>query len=156
MLRYYVPRHILVVLYKSFIQSHIFYGIEVWGGSYKSHLNCIYFAQKMAMRPITFSSLRTSSRPLFTTLAVLDVYYLHELAVSMFLYDLHKGNSPHSLMQYYEVMNHTYRTRDKECSMLRLPKCNTTHGTFSISIGGAKFWNSRFSFRRCLRNYLIN
>ena len=120
----------------------------------------------MAMRAITFSPLRTSSRPLFTSLGVLNVYNLHELAVSTFVYDLHKEHLPHSLMQYYEMMNHTYRTRGKEHSMLRLPKCNTTHGTFSISFVGAKFWNSlpqsirekrtRFSFRENLRNHLIN
>ena len=81
----------------------------------------------MAMRAITFSPLRTSSRPLFTSLGVLNVYNLHELAVSTFVYDLHKEHLPHSLMQYYEMMNHTYRTRGKEHSMLRLPKCNTTH-----------------------------
>ena len=116
----------------------------------------------MAMRAITFSPLRTSSRPLFTSLGVLHVYNLHELAVSTFVYDLHKEHLPHSLMQYYEKMNHTYRTRGKEHSMLRLPKCNTTHGTFSISFVGAKFWNSlpqsiqekrtRFSFRENLRD----
>ena len=143
------------------------YGIEVWGSSYKSHLNCIiYLAQKMVMRAITFSPQRTSSRPLFTSLGVLNVYNLHELAVSTFENDLHKEHLPHSLMQYYEMMNHTYRTRCKEHSMLRLPKCNTTHGTFSISFVGAKFWNSlpqsirenrtRFSFRKNLRNHLIN
>ena len=36
----------------------------------------------MAMRAITFSPLRTRSRPLFTSLGVSDVYNLHELAVS--------------------------------------------------------------------------
>ena len=45
-LRYYVPKHVLMLLYKCFIQSHIFYGIEVWGSTYKSHLNCIFLAQK--------------------------------------------------------------------------------------------------------------
>ena len=78
----------------------------------------------MAMR------VRTSSRPLFTSLGILDVYNLHELAVSTFVYDLHKGHLPHSLTQYYELMNYNYRTWGKEHAILRLPKCKTTHGTF--------------------------
>lgn len=164
-LRYYVPKRVLILVYKLFIQPHIFYGIEVWGGSYKTHLNCILLAQKMAMRAITFSSLRVSSRPLFISLQVLDVYDLHKLAVSTFVYDLHKEHLPHSLMQYYDIMNHAYRTRGKENSMLRLPKCNTTHGMHSISFIGAKFWNSlplrirekttRFSFRKNLKLHLL-
>ena len=120
----------------------------------------------MALRAITFSPLRTSSSPLFTSLEVLNVYNLHKLAVSTFVYDLHKEHLPHLLMEYYEMINHTYRTRGKEHSILRLPKCKTTHGTFSVSFVGAKFWNSlpqsirekgtRFSFRKDLKNHLLN
>ena len=119
----------------------------------------------MAMRAITFSPLRTESRPLFTSLGVLDVYSLHELAVSTFVYDLHKGHLPHSMEQYYELLNHAYRTRGKEHLMLRLPKCKTKHGTFSVSFAGAKFWNNlpqsireertRFSFRKNLKLHLL-
>ena len=33
-LRHYVPKHIPMLLCKSFIQPHILYGIEVWGSCY--------------------------------------------------------------------------------------------------------------------------
>ena len=165
-LRYFVPQYILVLLYKCFIQPHILYGIEVWGSSYKSHLNCIYLSQKMAVRAITFSLFRTSSKPLFQNLRILDVFSLHELAVSTFVYDLFVGNSPHSLLEYCEVLHHTYRTRGKENFLLRLPICRTTQGTFSISFVGSKLWNSlpqeikekktRYSFRKALTMYLVN
>ena len=40
-LRHCVPQHTLILLYKSFIQSNIMYGIEVWGSTCKSYLNCL-------------------------------------------------------------------------------------------------------------------
>ena len=165
-LRHYVPKHILMLLYKSFIQPHILYGIEVWGSCYKSHLNCILLAQKMAMRVITFSPFRTSSKALFVRLQVLDVHNLFEHSVSTFVYDLQKGHLPHSLMDYFVLMNHMYRTRGREHLMLRLPKCSKTRGTFSISFIGAKLWNNlpinireektRSSFRQNLRIKLLS
>jgi len=165
-LRYFVPQYILVLLYKCFIQPHILYGIEVWGSSYKSHMNCIYLSQKMAMRAITFSLFRTSSKPLFQNLKILDVFSLHELAVSTFMYDLFEGNSPHSLLEYCEVLDHTYITRGKDSLMLRLPICRTTQGTFSISFVGSKLWNSlpqeikekktKYLFRKALTIYLVD
>ena len=165
-LRYFVPRYILVLLYKSFIQPHIQYGIEVWGSSYKSRLNCIYLAQKMAVRAITFSLLRTSSRPLFEQLGILDIFDLHELAVSTFVYDLYNGILPHTLLDYCKIVHHTYETRGQENLMLPLPICKTTQGKFCISFVGPKLWNSlpqnireqktRRSFRKALTMYLIS
>ena len=164
-LRHFVPKYVLMTLYKSFIQPHILYGIEVWGSNYKSHLNCIYLAQKMAMRAITFSLYKTSSKPLFLSLSVLDVYDLHELSVSTLMYDLRNGGVAHSLQDYCQVIQHVYETRGKG-NILRLPKCKTTQGTFSISFIGAKVWNAlpenvkekrtRKSFRMTLTRYLLN
>ena len=86
--------------------------------------------------------------------------------VSTFVYDLQKGHLPHSLMDYFVLMNHMYRTRGREHLMLRLPKCSKTRGTFSISFIGAKLWNNlpinireektRSSFRQNLRIKLLS
>ena len=73
-LRHCVPQHTLILLYKSFIQSNIMYGVEVWGSTCKSYLNCLLLSQKMAMRAITFSPFRTPSKPLLKKLGVMDVY----------------------------------------------------------------------------------
>ena len=119
----------------------------------------------MAMRAITFSLYKTSSKPLFLSLSVLDVYDLHELSVSTLMYDLRNGGVAHSLQDYCQVIQHVYETRGKG-NILRLPKCKTTQGTFAISFMGAKVWNAlpetvkekrtRKSFRMTLTRYLLN
>ena len=55
-LRNFVPRNILILLYQTFMQPHITYGIEVWGGAREVDLNSILLIKKMAIRAITFST----------------------------------------------------------------------------------------------------
>ena len=141
-LRHFVPQHILILLYKSFIQSHIMYGIEVWGSSCKMHLNCILLSQKMAMRAITFSPLKTSSKPLFQKMKVMNVFELHKLSICTFIFDLIKGNLPHDIVEYCQNIQHSYTTRSKKDGLLYLPKCKTSYGQLSVSFMGAKLWNS--------------
>ena len=43
-LRNFVPRNSLILLYQTFMQPHITYGIEVWGGARKVDLNSILLA----------------------------------------------------------------------------------------------------------------
>ena len=90
-LRHFVPQNILLLLYKSLVQPHLLYGIEVWGSTYKTNLNSIFLTQKMAMRAITFSPRDTHSEPLFQKLKILNIYKLHYLSVSTFVYDLLHG-----------------------------------------------------------------
>ena len=140
-LRHFVPKNILVLLYKAFIQPHLSYGVEVWGSTYKSNLNCIYLSQKMAMRAITLSPLRTDSRALFQSLNILNIFQLHELLVSTFMYDLVKGVLPHSLVDYCQMIQHRYAIRRKESGLLYQPKCKTMQRQFCISFVGTKLWN---------------
>ena len=106
----------------------------------------------------------THSEPLFQKLKILNIYKLHYLSVSTFVYDLLHGNFPHSLTEYCQVVDHEHFTRGKEHGQLHLQKCKTTQGQFSISFIGVKLWNcipydvkekiSRRAFRKGLINYL--
>ena len=165
-LRHFVPSRTLILLYKAFIQPHISYGIEVWGSTYKTSLRSILYSQKMAVRAITFSEWRTPSDPLFKRLRILNVYNLHDLSISTFMFDLVNGNLPHILIEYCDIIEHSYSTRQKEDGQLRLPKLRTTQGQFSLSFVGSEFWNrlpvdvrltrSRNRFRNSVTSHLLN
>ena len=141
-------------------------GIEVWGSTYKSNLNCIFLTQKMAVRAITFSNWQAHSRPLFQDLKILSIYDLHHLSVCTFMYDLKNKNVPHSLTDYCNVIQHRYSTRQKVDQQVHLPKFRTSQGQFSISFLGSMYWNdvptviklqpSRNTFRNTLKSYLLN
>ena len=70
-LRDFVPKNILILLYKTFVQPHITHGIEVWGSTFSSYL---YFTSStMDVHAITHSQSMTHSSPLFNTVGILDV-----------------------------------------------------------------------------------
>ena len=96
----------------------------------------------MAMRAITFSPIRTPSKPLLKKLGVMDVFELHKLSICTFIFDLSKGNLPHDLVEYCQNIQHSYSTRGKKEGLLYLPKCKTLYGQLSISYMGAKLWNT--------------
>ena len=120
----------------------------------------------MAVRAITFSEWRTPSDPLFKGLRILNVYNLHDLSISTFMFDLVNGNLPHILIEYCDIIEHIYSTRQKEDGQLRLPKLRTTQGQFSLSFVGSEFWNrlpvdvrltrSRNRFRNSVTSHLLN
>ena len=56
------------------------------------------------------------------------MYNLHDLSISTFMFDLVNGNLPHILIEYYDIIEHSYSTRQKEGGQLRLPKLRTTQG----------------------------
>ena len=104
-LRHVVPQYTLVLLYKAFIEPQLTYGIEVWGSTYKSTLNCIFLTiKKMAVRAMTFSHWQADTRPLFRDLKILSVFDMHYLCVGTFMYDLVNNNLPYSSFNYCDTI----------------------------------------------------
>ena len=56
--KHYIPEKTLVGTYNSFIQSHIDYGLNVWGHAPKTHLQAIERQQRKAIRNINFKPRR--------------------------------------------------------------------------------------------------
>ena len=164
-IRQFIPKYILTLIYKTFIQPHITYGVEVWGSTYPSHLNSILLSQKMAARAITFSDFTAHSTALFNQLNILDIFQLHKLQICSFMYDLVNNNLPHCLTNYCSLPPHSYSTRHREQRNLFIPTIHTTYGKFAISYTGTVLWNSlpldiksktsRNTFRNSLKKYLL-
>ena len=164
-LRYFIPTKVLVMLYKSFIQPHITYGIEVWGSTYKSSLHCILLSQKLAVRAITFSAFDSNSQKLFKKLKLLNILQLHKLSLCTFMHDLTYNNLPYGLTRYCSLIQHEHETRHKESGKLQVPAFHSNQGQFSLTYTGTSFWNelpldlrkttSRFCFRKLLTQQLL-
>ena len=63
-IRHYVSFTILRLIYFSFFQPHIYYGLQIWGQNLcpRSRINRL---QRIAVRLITFSVFNAPSKPLF-------------------------------------------------------------------------------------------
>ena len=64
-LRHFVPKHILSMLYNSFIQSHALYGILNWGCANKSILEPFKRNFRKAIRVTDFAAYTAHSEPIF-------------------------------------------------------------------------------------------
>ena len=64
-LRHILPLNVLIKLYNTLILPYISYCTIVWGNCSNSLINKVFILQKRAIRVITSSPSRTSSKPLF-------------------------------------------------------------------------------------------
>ena len=136
--RNYCPLQIRKTLYFSIFNSHLSYGLPVWGQSKQIYLDRIKKIQKKAIRAITFSDNRAHSSPLFKNLKILNVTDLIKLKIASLLWDLDKKTLPHSLSTYFIKANlvHEQNTCFAVQGNCRVPKCNNSFQSI-----GAKMYN---------------
>ncbi len=67
-IRYFLPRRLLKLYYYCNVQSHMQYGIAVWGAAKQTHLAPLITVIKKAARLITFSGYLEHSQPLLNRL----------------------------------------------------------------------------------------
>ncbi len=96
---------ILRQIYFAHIQSHISYGICVYGATKKSNLDEILIVQKKAIRIMLRLDLQASVKEHFKELKILTVYGLYIFDTIMYVVN-HEVNSKSSLI-------HKYKTRNK-------------------------------------------
>ena len=78
-LRHLCPLNVLKSVYFSLFNSHMSYGLAVWGNADSIYLDRVKILQKKAIRAITFSARNSPSKPLFKSLNILcmeDALYL--------------------------------------------------------------------------------
>ncbi len=109
-LKNFIPVHILRTLYCSMIQSHINYGILVWGFD----LNRLQQIQKRAVRIITRSKYNAHTEPIFKALDLLKVHDIFNLYLLKFYYKYCHNQLPLYFQQMqFSPLNqiHNYNTR---------------------------------------------
>jgi len=111
--RHFCPTSILRTLYFSIFNSHLQYGITVWGYANNFYLNKIIKAQKRAVRCITFSKYKAHSTPLLKQLNILSIKDTIYLKTASLLWDFYYDKLPSSLSSYFKKasLSHTQNTR---------------------------------------------
>ena len=66
-------QQVLLSLYHAIFNSHMTYGLPIWGNTTKSILNRIVLLQKKALRAISYSGYNDSSSPIFKNLNILKL-----------------------------------------------------------------------------------
>ena len=116
-IRHYVPQYLIKMIYYSFFQSHINYGIENWAGAHDSTLDSLRASNNKAVQLMTFSDYRTTAQPLFDNLKLLNFDQTIKL------------NDDHS----HRLISHTERY---------VPIARTQYKARFVSSRGLLFWES--------------
>ena len=98
--------------------------------------------QKKIVRIITFSKYREGTRPIFTSLKLLNIYELNLYFTALFMYSYFHDNLPMFYKDYFTTNNkiHTYNTRS--ASNIHITYKRTNYGKLSLKYRGAVVWNS--------------
>jgi len=148
--RYKLDRKTLINLYYTFIFPYLTYCNIIWGSSAKVHVNRLLVLQKRILRIIYNVDIRQSSKPLFHTSNIMNVYELNIYSICMFMFKHWKGLLPSSFdcMFKKRYMVHTCNTRSSH--MYELILCRTETRKNSIA------YNGPFVFNRFLKSELFD
>ena len=92
--RHYLPLKTLQNIYYTMIYPYLIYCNAVWTNTYPTRLRPIYMIQKKIVRIMTFSKYREETRPIFTSLKLLNIYELNLYFTALFMYSYFHDNLP--------------------------------------------------------------
>ena len=106
--RRYLPLNFLKTLYNSLFLPYINYCSLIWEKP-------LYVLKKKAVRVITFSPPRTSSKPLFSKHNILSLYSIYKFHVACFVFSHFNSllPTPVSSILHFHSEYHDYMTRSR-------------------------------------------
>ena len=148
-IRHQCIKRVLRSLYFSLFESHLSYGLPVWGCANQALIQKLFILQKKAIRAITFSDFRAHTSPIFKDINVLKVNDLFQYQVSSIMWDYDHNTLPKSLNSLFTKTKstHSHRTRFANADKLTIDKVNShRYGDMSFKVIGATKLNELKDF----------
>ena len=142
-LKHYLPLHIMRMLYCSLVNSHLLYGILVWG--YEWHR--LEKIQKHIIRIITVSKYNAHTEPLFKALDLLKLKYMLNLSSLKFYYRYLHDNLPayfYSFQITTQGSHHHYNTRHSD--QIHVERTRTLYADKRVRIYISLTWSTQFRY----------
>jgi hypothetical protein len=164
--RQFLNTSTLLQLYYSFLYPYLSYCCIIWGNAPQSTLWPIFRTQKYAVRIITNTRRRDSTKRSFHKLQLLRLPDIYKNYVLIFLYKFKNGHLPSTFDNFfsYNGENHRYPTR--AANQLRIPLTRTKHSSSFIKKTGVMLWSqydkkishlvSFGQFKRTIRGIFIS
>ena len=144
-IRQFCPVSVLRSLYFSLFNSHMSYGLVVWGNANRSLINKIKSLQKRALKCIDISHKDHNNINITQhNLKILTLDHQLQLQLSSLMWDYDNNALPQSLKTDFKRTNlvHNYSTRSASKGCLFYGKVNTTkYGIQSFKYQGIKILN---------------
>ena len=113
-LKYFLPRPVLKMIYNTLIQSHLNYGILMWGLS--PQISRLEVQQKKAIRAINLAKYNSHTSLLFKNLKILELKDMFKLCCLKFYYNIQNNSIPFYFSTNFAIENQTIHTRTQGAS----------------------------------------
>ena len=129
-------------LYFLFLFPYLSYGNIIWGQAAASTLYPIFKIQKRAIRILTNTRRRESTKLLFQNLKILRLPEIYKFSALIFMYQFKNKLLPSPFDNFYSENQafHCYPTR--HATHLRVPLTRTKMADTFIKKTGVNLWNS--------------
>ena len=113
-LRHFVPLRIIKTIYLSLVQSHLYYGLIIWGENEFAKNNRLNVLQKRAVRILSGSKYNSHTEPLFKREKLLKIQELYKQKCIKLYCSIIDRKCPKFLQESIELSNtvHSYNTRN--------------------------------------------
>ena len=124
--KHILPFESLRTLYYSLIQSHLSYGIIVWGNADKSVVKSTFLLQKRAIRVINNALYNRHTDPLFRSSRILKLDDLFEYQSVIFMTDYMHDKLPLSFKNMFTINRNMPNARTtRQSNMLNIGRCDS-------------------------------
>lgn len=129
----FLPDWSMRILYNSYIQSHMTYGMMLWGPMCQvQHFNKLKKEQKKAIRVIGNSKYNAHTDPLFRKHKVLKVEELVKLELTKFAFEIKSNSLPQPIQNLFNTGReyHNYNTRSRDNPLVNKHKSAVFNKSF--------------------------
>ena len=137
--------NVLRSLYFSLFNSHMSYGLSVWGKCINEYSEKIKILQKKIVRAISFAEFEAPSKPLMKELGILSFEDLYKTQIASLMWDFDHGDLPLSLNSLFTRRTEVHSLNLRNVSEGRLYTSNRFNNGFgknSFSKIGSQFLNN--------------
>ena len=156
----------LCMLYNCFVYPYLNYCVDIWGDTFKTHLQTLVKLQKRVLRIISYSTWRASVDHLYKYYGIMQLKKIHFFKVALLMFRVKNMSAPLVLRELFteNIYVHDYNTRQKDKFYVLNAKRNYLQRT--ISYKGVVIWNyisvyvtydcSLASFKFALRKHVTD
>ena len=133
----YLPTYVLRTMYLSLVNPHLFYGVELWGGTSKCHLKNLESSVKRCCKTIEARNTPNAN------LNIMNTSQIYEYACLIRLYKYYKMNMSTDFGDIFSQneVSHNYETRFRLNENLNTPVHLSAKVSKSFVTNSIKFWN---------------
>ena len=135
--KHILPKTHRKLIYNALIESHLTYGITLWGHTYKSHLRQIATQQKKSLRFISNTTYNAHTDPLFESSKILKLNDLIKLHTLLYMHRIIRNSAPPEIAKLFPNRNQTSIMETRQPN-IQIPRFNKSSHQNSILFQGPK------------------